>query len=87
MPVIESNCIYKIPAKYDDELLIRTKINQLKGVRLEFEYDILRKIDEVLLAKGKTVHAFVNKDLKPINFKKQNPEIWNLLNNCTGEGK
>lgn len=87
LPVIESNCSYKIPAKYDDELLIKTKINQLKGVRLEFEYNIIRKIDEELLAKGKTVHAFVNKSLKPVNFKKENPKIWNLLSDCLEEVK
>jgi acyl-CoA thioester hydrolase len=82
MPVIESNCSYKNSAKYDDELLIRTKINQFKGVRLEFEYEVIRKIDDKLLAKGKTMHAFVNKDLKPVNFKKQNPKIWSLLSDC-----
>ena len=82
MPVIESNCSYKNSAKYDDELLIRTKINQFKGVRLEFEYEVIRKTDDKLLAKGKTMHAFVNKDLKPVNFKKQNPKIWSLLSDC-----
>ncbi len=82
MPVIESNCSYKIPAKYDEELLIRTKINQFRGARLEFEYQVIRKIDDKLLAKGKTMHAFVNKSLKPVNFKKQNPKIWNLLSDC-----
>ena len=82
MPVIESNCSYKNSAKYDDELLIRTKINQFKGVRLEFEYEVIRKIDDKLLAKGKTMHAFVNKDVKPVNFKKQNPKIWSLLSDC-----
>jgi acyl-CoA thioester hydrolase len=87
MPVIESSCTYKVAAKYDDELLIRTKISQIKGVRLEFEYEIIRKIDDKLLAKGKTLHAFVDKNLKPLNFKKQNPEIWNLLNNCIEEVK
>ena len=59
MPVIESNCSYKNSAKYDDELLIRTKINQFKGVRLEFEYEVIRKIDDKLLAKGKTMHEVV----------------------------
>jgi len=82
MPVIESNCSYKIPAKYDDELLIRTRINQFKGARLEFEYHVIRKTDDKLLAKGKTMHAFVNKSLKPVNFKRQNPKIWNLLSDC-----
>lgn len=85
LPVIESHCEYKIAAKYDDELIIRTKIKKLKGVRIEFEYSLIRKKDEVLLSKGTTLHAFVNKSLKPINFKKANKEVWEMLNNCIKE--
>ncbi|QEK11593.1 acyl-CoA thioesterase [Crassaminicella thermophila] len=87
LPVIESHCFYKSAAKYDDELLIRTRIKKLKGVRLEFEYEIIRKEDEALLAKGTTIHAFVNKNLKPVNCKKQNPKVWSLLRNCLDEVK
>ncbi len=82
LPVISSNCEYKIPAKYDDELFIKTKIKSLKGVRLEFNYQIIRKLDEILLAQGNTVHAFVDKSMKPVNFKKSNPEVWKLLSEC-----
>lgn len=87
MPVIESHCFYKIPAKYDDELLIHTKLQRLKGVRLEFYYEVIRKRDGVILAEGQTKHAFVDKNLKPVNFKKINPNIWKLLSDCTEEVK
>jgi acyl-CoA thioester hydrolase len=80
MPVIQSGCTYKHAAKYDDEIIIRTRIKHLKGVRLEFNFEIIRKEDDLLLATGKTIHAFVDKNLKPVNFKKINPKIWNLLN-------
>ena len=52
MPVISSYCEYKISAKYDEELLIRTKIQNLKGVRLEFNYQIIRKEDEVQIGRA-----------------------------------
>lgn len=87
LPVIESSCSYKTAAKYDDELWIRTKIKNLKGVRIVFEYEIIRKKDEELLAKGETIHAFVDKTLKPVNFKKRNPKIWDLLHACFEEVK
>ena len=32
-----------------------------------------------MLATGKTQHAFVNKDLKPIRLRKVNPRFWALL--------
>lgn len=87
LPVIESHCAYKIAAKYDEELVIRTSIKKLKGVRLEFSYEVVRKEDEVVLAIGSTIHAFVNKTLKPINFKKVNPKVWKILNDCVDEVK
>ncbi|MDF2546344.1 acyl-CoA thioesterase [Anaerosolibacter sp.] len=85
LPVIESGCVYKIPAKYDDEILIRTRIEALKGIRLEFQYEIIRKEDGELLATGKTIHAFVDRSLKPVNFKKVNPKVWEILQDCMKE--
>ncbi len=79
LPVIEAQCRYIKPAKYDDEIIINTKLVKLKGVRLEFEYSIYRKEDNELLAEGRTVHAFVDKNLKPINFRKKYREIWDRL--------
>ncbi|MCT4620855.1 MAG: acyl-CoA thioesterase [Marinisporobacter sp.] len=87
LPVIESHCAYKIAAKYDEELAIRTSIKKLKGVRLEFSYEVIRKEDEAVLATGSTIHAFVNKTLKPVNFKKVNPKVWKILNDCVDEVK
>lgn len=83
LPVVSCGCEYKIPARYDDEVLIRTKLNMLKGVRLEFKYEIIRKKDKELLAQGNTIHAFVNKSMKPMNFKKINPQAWKILKDCT----
>ena len=79
LPVIEANCKYKKPAKYDDEIIIITKLSRLKGVRLKFQYTLYRKEDNILIAEGYTIHAFVDKELRPINFKKKYKEVWELL--------
>ncbi|WP_026894588.1 acyl-CoA thioesterase [Clostridiisalibacter paucivorans] len=79
LPVIDVGCKYILSAKYDDEIIIRTAIKKLKGVRIGFNYQIKRKRDDKLLAEGWTNHAFVNKDLKPINFKKKFNDVWNRL--------
>lgn len=79
LPVIEANCKYIKSAKYDDEIIINTNLVRIKGVRLEFRYTLYRKEDNELLAEGYTQHAFVDKNLIPINFKKKHNEIWNLL--------
>lgn len=86
--VVKAETEYLQPALYDDELRIRTWLQHLKGVRFEMNYEVLRKLgdkDEVL-ARGKTIHACVGKDLKPLRLRTANPEMWELLNRCM-EGK
>ncbi|MBA1334207.1 MAG: 4-hydroxybenzoyl-CoA thioesterase family active site [Firmicutes bacterium] len=82
LPVIESHCNYKAPAKYDDLLLIRTKVKELSGARIVYEYQVVREEDEVLLASGYTVHAFTDaRTLKPVNLRKRCAEYYTILEN------
>lgn len=57
LPVIDASCRYRQPARYDDELEIRTRGGLLSPVRLQFEYEIVRREDLVTCANGRTVHA------------------------------
>lgn len=77
--VVEAYCKYIKPARYDDEIIINTKIRKLTQARVEFEYELFKKEDNLLIAKGYTVHAFVDRDIKPINLKKKHEDIWRLL--------
>lgn len=79
LPVIDVGCKYKISAKYDDEIIIETWIEKMKGVRIEYNYNIIRKKDGILLAEGQTTHAFVDNYLKPVNFKKKHNDLWKKL--------
>lgn len=81
LPVVEAKCNYKEPAKYDDEIIIEAKVKELKGIRITFEYSIIRKADERLLATGTTTHAFVDTNLKPVNFKKTHGTMYEALAN------
>ncbi len=88
LPVIDVGCKYIRAAKYDDEIIIKTKLTNIRGVKLIFNYEIIRKSDNVLLAEGYTKHGFVTKELKPINFKKKMPHVWEALNqSIEGEDK
>jgi len=59
MPVAEVTSKYIRPAKYDDELTIRTTIAKLPTASMHFEYEILNEAG-VLLHKGTTVLVFIN---------------------------
>ena len=65
LPVIEAHCVYQRPARYDDELEIRTTGRIFSPVRMEFTYEVRRIDDGVVAASGKTVHAALDKGSKP----------------------
>lgn len=55
--VAESYCRYKAPAYFDDELLVRTHITELRRRALRFGYEIVRISDGKIIAEGETGHV------------------------------
>jgi acyl-CoA thioester hydrolase len=67
LPVSEYNVKYLSPAFYDDELIITTKIEKLKGCRLFFQYEIF-SLENKKIANASTTLVFVSKStMKPIS--------------------
>ncbi len=64
LPVVEVKCRYKHPARYDDEITIRTRLAQMRTSLLRFQYELVRKSDGRLLAEGESVHVVVGRDMK-----------------------
>jgi acyl-CoA thioester hydrolase len=58
--VLESLCRYRMPARFDDELVVHTRCVGLRGARFRYEYTILRGDD--LVADGHTEHACVDSE-------------------------
>ena len=65
LPVIEAHCAYRAPAKYDDEIEVRTSGEMLSPVRVKFTYQIVRAADAAMLATGSTVHATLDRSGRP----------------------
>ena len=65
LPVIEAACTYRRPARYDDEIEVRTEGRLCSPVRMEFSYEVMVKGREEVAATGKTVHAATDRDGKP----------------------
>jgi acyl-CoA thioester hydrolase len=65
LPVLEANCVYRQPARYDDELDVRAKGELLSPVRVKFVYDVIRPADDAVLATGYTVHAAIDRGGRP----------------------
>jgi acyl-CoA thioester hydrolase len=65
LPVLEAHCAYRQPARYDDELLIRTTARPVSPLRLAFDYEVVRG-DGALVASGSTVHTTLDRRGKPM---------------------
>ncbi len=52
LPVIEAHCEYRQGARYDDDVEIRTRARKLSPVRVQFDYEAIRRADGALLATG-----------------------------------
>ncbi|SHH49437.1 acyl-CoA thioesterase [Clostridium grantii] len=79
MPVLETGCKHMEGAKYEDELIIETWINQLSGAKIIFNYNIIRELDNKLLATGFTKQTFIDNNFKIINLKKKHPELFEKM--------
>jgi len=65
LPVVEAQCQYRRPARYDDEIEIRTEGRLSSPLRIEFVYDVMRKPSNERLASGKTMHAAIDRTGRP----------------------
>jgi acyl-CoA thioester hydrolase len=76
LPVIEAHCQYLRPARYDDEIDVKTEGRMLSPVRMEFHYQVVRKTDQTVAAEGKTVHASVDASGKPCRLPARVREVF-----------
>ena len=60
IPVVDLRVRYKAPALYDDEIVIRTRLANVRTSLLHFAYEVLRAGDRTLLATGETMHIIVD---------------------------
>jgi acyl-CoA thioester hydrolase len=68
LPVIAAHCDYRQGAKYDDDVHIRTRGRKLSPVRIQFDYEVIRRGDGAVLATGHTVHATIDRHGRPVRM-------------------
>lgn len=67
LPVVEANCRYKAPARYDDVVTIETRVSALRESVIKFAYRLLcsrgAEGESILLAEAETVHVVVDREM------------------------
>jgi acyl-CoA thioester hydrolase len=75
MVVAETYCRYKSPAFYEDILLVRTQVAEVRSRSIRFIYEIYRASDDTLLAEGETMHVVTDGNKKvrqiPDNYREK----------------
>lgn len=90
LPVTGITCKYRLPARYDDCLLVTARITRFTPARIEFGYTVTKKGESDILCEGTSAHAFVDANtFRPLNLKKALPQVYALMaeqaeKDCTG---
>ena len=79
LPLTETYCKYIQGLTYEDEIIITCRIEKLSVARVSFLYEVIRKKDMVKVSEGRTVHGFVDRNMRPINMKKDYSELWDKM--------
>jgi acyl-CoA thioester hydrolase len=64
MAVAESACRYRAPAHFDDEIVIKTWIEEANSRMVTIQYEMRIAEGDRLLATGHTRHVFVNHQMQ-----------------------
>ena len=64
MAVAEANCRYSSPARFDDEVVIRTWIEEANSRIIKFAYEMSIAADGRKLASGYTRHVLVDRQFQ-----------------------
>ena len=62
--VVDVRVRYKAPARYDDRILVRTQLKNVRDSLLHFTYEVARATDGTLLAEGETTHLVVGRNME-----------------------
>ena len=62
--VVEATCRYRAPVRYDEEVLVRTRLKSARDSMVHFGYELVRLSDGALLAEGETTHLVTDAQMK-----------------------
>ena len=75
LAVVEAQCRYLHPARYDEEIAVETSIARSNRRMVEFHYRMRDAATNRELATGGTKHIFLNSEMRPVKL----PERYHAL--------
>jgi acyl-CoA thioester hydrolase len=62
--VVDARCRYKAPARYDDEIIVRTWLKNIRESVIHFGYELVRVEGGSVLAEGETTHIVADAQMR-----------------------
>ncbi len=78
LSVVDANCRYLHPARYDQEIVVQTEVVELNSRVIEFAYQIRSAEPEKLLAEGSTRHIWLNREWRPSRLPERYHDVLRL---------
>ncbi len=78
-PVLSVNCNYRKMTFFGEDVYIKPLITSFNGVKLHVRYEVTGVSDGVLRADGESTHCFLNMNQRPVNLKKVNTQLYDIL--------
>jgi acyl-CoA thioester hydrolase len=75
LAVVEAQCRYLYPARFDEEVIVETRIAKASTRLVSFEYEMRLAENENKVATGSTRHIICNREMKPVRL----PEKYRAL--------
>jgi acyl-CoA thioester hydrolase len=69
LAVVDVHCRYLAPARYDDEVVVTTRIASANRRMVEFSYEVCS--EGRALATGETKHVFLSREMRPVKLPEQ----------------
>lgn len=82
-PVLEIGCQYRSMVYFGDTVDISLRVEACNGIRATFAYEIRDHETQELRTTGFSKHCFLNESCRPISLKKDQPELFSILKECT----
>jgi acyl-CoA thioester hydrolase len=86
LTVTEVSCRYLFPARYDEEITVRTSITQATSRLVRFGYEMESTESSMKLASGVTTHVFCKRDMRPCRLPEKYWDCFGITRRRSAEG-
>ena len=77
-PVVSISCNYKVVTTFSEVVEIETSVKEFKGIKLILSYE-MKNTDGKVVCDATSTHCFLDENGRPIQLKKQFPELAEVL--------